>query len=336
MAQRTPKTLAPRLLLAALFVCAWTAATALQSPATQQRWYRGNLHTHTINSDGDSAPDAVARWYKEHRYDFLALTDHNYFTDPQGLNSFLAAKEKFLLLTGEEVTSRYESKPVHVNAFGLKSTIDPKFGSNVVETLQMNVDHIRAQGALPSLNHPNFVWAFTPPELAQVNNLSLFEVYNGHPTTNEHGGGGAASLDEMWDHVLTAGKRMWGIAVDDAHAFKTISPDLSNPGRGWIQVRARNLREEAILEAIEAGDFYSSTGVELVSLDGGNGRLSLEIKERRNEKYAVRFIGPGGKTLAESFDNPASYRLKPGESYVRAQVLDSNGRKAWTQPVFAE
>ena len=71
----------PRVALLALFVFAWTAATALQSPSASQRWYKGNLHTHTINSDGDSSPDAVARWYKEHRYDFLALTDHNYFTD---------------------------------------------------------------------------------------------------------------------------------------------------------------------------------------------------------------------------------------------------------------
>lgn len=326
----------PRLVLLALFVFAWTAATALQSPTASQRWYKGNLHTHTINSDGDSSPDAVARWYKEHRYDFLALTDHNYFTDPQGLNSFLAAKEKFLLITGEEVTSKFESKPVHVNAFGLSSTIGPKFGSDVVDTLQQNVDHIRSQGALPSLNHPNFGWAFTPPELARVNNLKLFEVYNGHPSTNEHGGGGAASLDEMWDHVLGAGKRMWGIAVDDAHSFKTIGPDQSNPGRGWIQVRARNLSEQAILEAIEAGDFYSSNGVELASLEQRAGRISLEIKERRNEKYTVRFIGQGGKLLEATYDNPASYKLSSGEPYVRAQVLDSNGGKAWTQPVFAE
>ncbi len=326
-----------RILLPGAFALALTAAMAMQSPpAAQSRWYKGNLHTHTINSDGDSAPDVVARWYKEQRYDFLALTDHNYFTDPQGLNSFLAAKEKFLLLTGEEVTSRFESKPVHVNAFRLRSTIEPQFGSNLADTLQKNVDIIRGHGAIPSLNHPNFGWAVTPAELARINNLGLFEVYNGHPTTNEHGGGGAAGLDEMWDHVLSSGKRMWGIAVDDAHAFKTFSPNLSNPGRGWIHVRSGDLSEASILAALEAGDFYSSTGVELESLDAGASRLSLKIKERNNEKYAVRFVGKGGKTLAESFDNPAVYSLKPGEAYVRAQVLDSNGRRAWTQPVFAQ
>jgi hypothetical protein len=48
------------------------SATA-QSAATA--WYRGNLHTHTINSDGDSPPYDVMAWYKRNGYQFLALTD---------------------------------------------------------------------------------------------------------------------------------------------------------------------------------------------------------------------------------------------------------------------
>ncbi|MEZ5393562.1 MAG: hypothetical protein R2724_11970 [Bryobacterales bacterium] len=43
--------------------------------------------------------------------------------------------------------------------------------------------------------------------------------------------------------------------MDDAHSFKTFAPDLSNPGRGWIQVRAAELSESALLAAIEAGEF---------------------------------------------------------------------------------
>ena len=51
------------------------------------RWYKGNLHTHTLNSDGDSTPDEVVRWYREHGYDFLVLTDHNVMTEVDGLNA---------------------------------------------------------------------------------------------------------------------------------------------------------------------------------------------------------------------------------------------------------
>lgn len=297
------------------------------------RWWKGNLHTHTINSDGDSAPDAVARWYKEHRYDFLALTDHNYLTDPQGLNTIFGAKDRFLLIHGEEVTSRQGKKAIHVNAFGVRQTLDPAFADSVVATTQANVDLIRKAGALPSLNHPNFVWSFTVDEFVAVDNLPLFEVYNGHPTTNDSGGA-RPSLEQMWDAVLTAGKRRFGIAVDDAHVFKRMRPEDSNPGRGWVQVRAPELTESAILDALENGDFYSSTGVQLKDVSRAGSTLRVEIDQNSSASYRVRFMGRDGKLLAEASGPKAEYSLQSGDGYARAVIEDSNGLFAWTQPVF--
>ena len=89
-------------------------------PHAAPRWYKGNTHTHTLNSDGDSTPDEVVRWYREHGYQFLVLTDHNYLTAVDGLNAVHGAADKFLVVRGEEVTSTATSKPVHVN--GLTST----------------------------------------------------------------------------------------------------------------------------------------------------------------------------------------------------------------------
>src|SRR6202034_391987 len=68
------------------------------------QWYRGNTHTHTINSDGDSSPDEVARWYKEHGYQFLFITDHEFVTDVAALNALLGAQDRFIVLPGQEVT----------------------------------------------------------------------------------------------------------------------------------------------------------------------------------------------------------------------------------------
>lgn len=45
------------------------------------RWYKGNTHTHTLWSDGDAAPELSVKWYKDHGYDFLALSDHNLLQD---------------------------------------------------------------------------------------------------------------------------------------------------------------------------------------------------------------------------------------------------------------
>ena len=321
-----------RTVLLASLGLAWVVGSGVLPSQTQElNWYKGNLHTHTINSDGDSSPDAVARWYKEHRYHFLALTDHNYRTDPQGLSSLFGASERFLLITGEEVTSGFRGAPVHVNAFRLSETIPPASGQSVQETVQANVDRILAAGSIPSLNHPFFRWAITPEMFRGIQRLKLFELFNGHPQTNDEWG-----LENMWDSALTAGKKIYGIAVDDAHQFKRFGPDLSNPGRGWIEVRAAELTQAAILDAVERGDFYSSTGIRLTELTSSEGVLDLRIEPTGDEKYLTRFIGRGGKELDRVVGQQASYRLKPGDGYVRASIRDSGGRRAWTQPVFAQ
>jgi hypothetical protein len=321
--------------LAAALACVWTFLPAQTAPQQGWRWFKGNLHTHTVNSDGDSAPDAVARWYKEHRYNFLVLTDHDFLTEPEGLNAIFAAKEKFLLIPGEEVSAKHDGKPIHINAFNVGSTILPLGGSSILDTVQKNVDAIRQAGAMPSLNHPNFHWAVRPDELRQVNGLKLFEVYNGHPTVNNWGGGAFESLDEMWDVVLTAGREVYGVAVDDAHNFKTIGPQYSNPGRGWVMVKARELSTRAVMDALDSGDFYASTGVELEEVERLDKGLRLKISEASHIRFTTEFLGANGKLLSRTFDNPAEYVLKPGEAYVRARVTDSNGNRAWVQPVFA-
>jgi predicted metal-dependent phosphoesterase TrpH len=83
----------------------------------QRSWFKGNLHTHTLNSDGDSTPDDVVRWYREHGYNFVTLTDHNYLTSVDGLNALHGADDQFLVMKGEEVTDRFQTKPVHLNGF---------------------------------------------------------------------------------------------------------------------------------------------------------------------------------------------------------------------------
>src|SRR5688572_24689968 len=70
------------------------------------RWYKGNLHTHTTNSDGDSSPEDVVRWYKANGYDFVAITDHEHITAVDGLNSEFGKDGAFLVIRGQEVTDR--------------------------------------------------------------------------------------------------------------------------------------------------------------------------------------------------------------------------------------
>src|SRR5689334_20176976 len=99
-------------------------------------WFKGNLHTHTPNSDGASTPDEVVTWYREHGYQFLVLTDHNYLTSVDGLNAVHGAADKFLVVKGEEVTGRAGDKPVHVNGLEVERLVEAPAGSTVVDVAQ--------------------------------------------------------------------------------------------------------------------------------------------------------------------------------------------------------
>ncbi|MBW3552438.1 MAG: CehA/McbA family metallohydrolase [Gemmatimonadetes bacterium] len=302
-------------------------------PGWEGRWYRGNTHTHTTESDGDSAPEHVARWYRDHGYDFLVLSDHNVFTDPAGLPDL--ATEDFLLIPGEEVTSGFEGRPVHVNGLNIPGVIEPRRAGTLVGTIQANVDAVREVEGVPHINHPNFGWAFGAEVLAKVRDDRLLEIFNGHPGVHNRGGGGIPGLEAVWDDLLSRGKRIYGIAVDDAHHFQgEFAADRANPGRGWVAVRAPRLEPRAIVDALEAGHFYASTGVTLADVVVTPTRIEVHIDPRGDFRYTTEFIGGGGRVLKTTGGNPAIFELDGPTPYVRARVIDSRGDVAWVQPVF--
>jgi hypothetical protein len=328
------------LALAALALAANRAPSVEPQPAGGQ-WFKGNTHTHTTGSDGDSAPEDVARWYRDHGYHFLVLSDHNVLTTieppaatPAGDKT---AAQPFILIAGEEVSDRVQGKPVHLNGLGITSKVDPQGGESLASALQRNVDAIRRAEGVPHINHPNFNWAFSTAELQQVRNNRLLEIFNGHPQVNNLGGGGVPGLEQVWDALLSSGTMIYGIAVDDAHTFKQPgNPAVAGPGRGWVMVRAERLDSRAILQALDAGQFYASTGVELSDYVVTARSMTIAIKQDTWAKYRVQFIGRGGRVLREALESPAEYVFRGDDGYVRAKIIESNGRVAWTQPVWVK
>ena len=297
------------------------------------RWLKGNTHTHTLESDGDSPPDTVAAWYKRHGYNFLVLSDHNVWVDPARFAYLFDST--YMLIPGEELTTRFGQKPVHVNGLNIPGVIPPETDSTLLGTVQKNVDAVRRAEGVPHINHPNFGWAISEDVLWKVNNDKLVEIHNGHPLVHNEGGGDSPGMEMVWDYLLTKGKRIYGIAVDDAHHFKgEFAADRANPGRGWVVVRAGRLDPREIMTSLEAGRFYASSGVELDSLSVTSRQMLIAIKRRGDFKFTTEFIGRDGAVLRKTGANPAVYRLKGGESYVRAVVTNSGGEKAWIQPVF--
>ena len=295
-------------------------------------WYKGNIHTHTNESDGDADPEFVVNWFKDHGYDFLVLSDHNHLT---------ILKHEVdggpLMIPGEEVSARIHNGtiPIHINGIGISRLVEPIDAvGDIVETIQANVDAILQAGGIASINHPNYQWAFDHTHINQVKGASLLEVFNGSPSVNNHGGPGKFSCEEIWDGVLSSGKTIFGVATDDSHYYFDFHPLSHNPGRGWVVVQADELTQNAIVEGLASGKFYSSTGIVLSDYQMDDARISLTIEQLYMGVYRTVFSGPDGKVFAEDDSLTPAYEIRGDEGYVRATVTSSGGLKAWTQPVF--
>ena len=299
------------------------------------KWYKGNIHTHTTESDGDASPEKVVGWYRRHGYDFLVLSDHNHLT----LFEYGAGRRRFkrpIMIPGEEVSINIKqgTVPVHINGIGITRLVEPVDAGEVIPTLQSNINLILAAGGIASINHPNFKWALDHDVISQVTGASLLEVFNGHPLVNVYGAPDRPGYEEIWDRVLTSGKAIFGVATDDSHNYGDFVPDRSNPGRGWLMVRSPEPTAPAIVDSLSRGDFYASTGVELEELDLSPEAIDLRVRQERDFVYTTRFIGRDGTVHSEVVGTEASYRIRGDEGYVRATVSSSSGPKAWVQPVF--
>ena len=292
---------------------------------------------------------------------------------------------RFLLIPSEEITD----KNVHVNATNIRELIlpdkslDTTTSPQIIKALQHAFDAVHAQRVrtgvpmFAHLNHPNFKWAITAEELMQIDHEQFFEVYNGHPTVNNPGDELHAGTERVWDIVLAErlghlGKPvMYGLATDDSHNYHTESPKASLSGRGWVMVKAKELSADALIAAMEKGDFYASTGVAFKALQVGAGRIALEVKAEVGVEYVIEFIGTRrgydrktvavkaadgseprvtrkysadvGAVLATVKGPKAEYVLKGDELYVRARVTSTKPMRsspiggevemAWTQPL---
>ncbi len=330
-------------------------------------WYKGNTHAHTVLSGhADSSPEYVARWYHDRGYNFLILSEHNIFIDPDSVELPSDRRDDFILIPGEEITGR---KVIHTTAMNVDGLVDWHADhEHKHEIIQSHVDSTIEAGGTPILNHPNFQWAVTAADVLPVKRLHLFELYNGHPHVHNYGDAVRPSTETMWDELLTEGMLIYGVSSDDAHQFQEWSDSLSNPGRGWVMVRADALTPGAITQAMRGGDFYATSGVILSVLDRDQDvyRVAVDEEATRRElaspylighrfaggrggtagdgEFEIRFIGTRGEVLKTTRGVVASYRVTSDQPYIRAKITyrrpaEGGGEVAyyaWTQPVFTD
>jgi len=397
------------------------ALAAVTLSAEEARWWKGNLHTHSLWSDGDDYPEMIADWYLANGYHFLGISDHNVLAEGErwihreknagGQRAFdrylkrfggdwvehrvvknvpqvrlktfaeyrqkMAVQGSFLLMQSEEITDQFQGRPVHLNATNLKNHIPPQGGAGVAATLQNNIDAVLAQRKatgqpmFPHINHPNFGWAIQPADMIELRGERFFEVYNGHPAVNNYGDKTHVSTGQMWD-VINAYRLgvhnlplMFGLATDDSHNYHDLAVGQSNTGRGWVMVRAGALTPGSIIEAMERGDFYATSGVTVDDIRLAKGKYSFRIQPEKGVTYTTRFIGTRknfkassdlakrnslkpdqvgiGVILGQTQSLEPSYTFDGHELYLRAEIVSSKKKanpyaageheRAWLQPV---
>lgn len=284
-------------------------------------WFKGNLHMHTTVSDGELTPEEVIDWHRARGYHFLAITDHGTVAEAQ------VVADDFITLSGIEVDGMDpESGLYHLVGLGLAGP--PRVGRRETMPLQEAVSKLRDAAALVHLAHPYWSGQMSK-DLLPVEGCFALEAYNGACEIDAAKGYSTVH----WDDLLAAGRQLWGVAVDDAH-WRDGDHDA---GLGWVWVKAAELTEVAILDALEEGYFYASSGPEIHSLEMEGDLLhvrcspAVNVDFVGNAYHTQRFTAPPGETLTE-----ASHRLPKGQRYVRVACRDDLDSWAWSNPIFLD
>jgi len=298
-------------------------SNVLDAFAADGRWYRGNLHLHTTNSDGRLEPQAAVDLYRRNGYDFLAVTDHWALTRPADLDP----GDGFLLIPGEEINGFHPETDMIWHIVGLFLDREVERGGD--DTPQWGIDALREAGGDVVFAHP--YWSGdTVPEILDLEGLTAVEVFN---TTCERAHGRGHSLVH-WDGLLHRGRRLWGAAVDDAHHGER------DGLQGWIMLKAPALSIEAVRAAFRAGHFYASTGPEIHDITMADGQITVRcspcaaVHAQSNRwigrsAYAAEALGGTGEPITE-----ATLDVRDEATYVRVTCTDADGRSAWSNPVF--
>ncbi|MGE0321282.1 MAG: PHP domain-containing protein [Polyangiaceae bacterium] len=323
------------------------AAASMSSPT----FLKGQLHVHSAGSyDAREPAEEVLKFYAEHGYRFVSITDHNRVTVAP------SPTQDMLVFPGVELTqnaTQCEPAPspgfrclFHTGAVFLHGVSDGQelklpFQAGRFAAYDAQLGLAEKLGGIGMIMHPNFHFAVDARLLARLvrRGAKFFEVSNA-ALDSQHPGGherAEAHAESLWDGVLAEGLIVYGVATDDAHHFSEAESrrkqmkSAYTGDRGWVQVYAEP-NEASIRRALERGEFYASSGVELSSLARDPRHWRVEIQAAEGEQYETRFIGSGGKELAKRTGPIAEYDPRGDEGYVRAVVRDSQGHKAWIQP----
>ncbi len=280
----------------------------------QGKTYRGALHAHTTCSDGHCSPKELRDRYRDLGYDFVFITDHNRWNDHSDLS-----RKDIKVFSAQEMTCKGGE---HVVALGVHQALVSK------RPIQTMIDEINTLGGVPMLCHPH--WSRLSLKAAlKLKNYPLMEIWNGGCEREL-----TADDSRFWEQILATGRHVFGTAVDDCH----LKVDM---GLGWVEVRAARLDEPSILAALRSGNFYATNGPMIKKAEITPEKARIAGKKLMR---TVGLFGDGGPLTTHTISPGRKAKLdhcklKPHRTakiYMRLEMEDGKGRRAWTQPLFLE
>lgn len=226
-------------------------------------WFRGDLHMHTGNSDGQCpnqsgtlvpcpvyfTVDAAAR----RGLDFIAITDHNATSQYDAMRALQPYFNKVLLIPGRELTT-FQG---HINFLGSTAYVDFRLGSKSVPTMNDLLRSADAAGGITSINHPLapsgeicLGCGWRPATPVNMHLLTGVEAVNGG---SERSG---ESNVPFWNKELDLGCRLTGIGGSDNHRPMMPLDQIGSIGSPTTVVYAANLSTPEILAGIRAGHVF--------------------------------------------------------------------------------
>ncbi|CDZ74411.1 Hypothetical protein ING2D1G_0217 [Peptoniphilus sp. ING2-D1G] len=305
-------------------------------------FYKGNLHCHSTRSDGHLEPDELVEAYKNQGYDFLAITDHNIFSDFKEFNS-----DDFILIPGVEANPTMPTgdyRAYHYVVFQgdqerKNQATKPQFVHGEVldsptvnneEEMQNYVDDLHTRGYHVCFAHP-FWSRIEYDEILYLNNLDSVEIFNFCSQISENMG----ESNVCCDALLRNNKKLWFLAVDDNHNIFPLSHQLNDSFGGFIVVKSEKLSVDDIAKNIAEGSFYASQGPEIKDFYVEDGEIHFKcspcekIYFNGDIRQIHAFVSDGKELLTE-----ASAPLHKNQKYVRVECYDTEGKKAYTNPIW--
>ena len=284
--------------------------------ADNQPIYRANFHCHTTESDGKLTPEECVRFYADAGYDILAITDHRKVTETAG--------GRLLLLPGIEIDYILPGQWVHILGLGMDKAITEKWDGE--GTPQEGIDLIRALGGIAVLAHP--AWSLnTPAFMRSLKGLSGVEIWNSVSTLPLNGERAESSslLDVTW---ASGGELLPVYANDDSHPYQ------DEAGVASTMVQAEELTASTVMDALRAGRFYATTGPEIRQIENRDNReIIVQCSPAENVVFYSDCPWANGRAVIRHGIMECSYTVQPYDHFVRVEVKDADGRKAWSAPM---